>query len=156
MPINLATATPEQLVAEIRRARADIEASARYMATASAMLHAKSRRADFREAARQTATVPDGAPREVIARLQDAAYVEVSSTFMLYANTWQRYAGMVLQGVRRSSSAERIMQRLEDKRQLTTPEPPPVPRRASEPQPSTMMEDLVELYGVETVNHAQR
>ena len=157
---NLARSTPEQLVAEIRQAREDLEDTARYMAEASMLLHTKTRQAPFREAARQTANIPEGTHREAAERLQQAALSEVSSIYTLYANTWQRFAGMVLQGVRRTTSSERIMRRFEEKRGVATEveeeAPPPAPRPVLVPETQNPMEDLVELYGVETVNHAQR
>lgn len=157
---NLAQCTHEQLVAEIRRASADLEDTARYMGQASMLLHERTRRLDFREAAGRTASIPDGTSREEADRLRQAAVNEVASVFALYSNTWHRFAGMVLQGVRRTTSSERIMKRLEEKRRVTaesgTTPSTPVPKRTKEPVAEVPMEDLVALYGEETVNHAQR
>ena len=154
---NLASLGSDQLVTEIRRAREELEDTARYMAAASIHLHAKVRRSDFREAASRTASVPEGAPREVADRLRQEAISDVSSVYILYSNTWQRFAGMVLQGVRRTTTSERIMRKMEEKRGVLEEAPPPPPKKrvlSSEDQPA--MEDLVNLYGIETVTHAQR
>lgn len=157
---NLAQCTHEQLVAEIRRASADLEDTARYMGQASAILHERTRRLDFREAAGRTASIPEGTSREEADRLRQTAVNEVASVFALYSNTWHRFAGMVLQGVRRTVSSERIMKRLEETRRVTSEAESHAsaspPKRAKEPVAQAPMEDLVALYGEETVNHAQR
>ena len=157
---NLSRLSPEQLVLQIRQACEELEEAARYMGEASLLLHTKTRRPDFREAAARTARVPSGAAREVEARIRAEAVSDISSVYTLYANTWQRFAGMVLQGVRRTTSSERIMKRLEEKQILTSdPEPeeaPPTPKTETPTETPLLMEDLVALYGVETVTHAQQ
>lgn len=153
MQRNLARLSPEQLVGEIRQAKADIEATARYLGQAAMLLHAQARRSDFREEAGRRMVVPEGTPREVAERLRRDAGVETSGVYTLYANTWQRFAGMVLQGTRRTASSDKILRRL-DGRQSVVGEgggAPPPPSPVSAPT-----NDLMELYGVETVTHAQR
>jgi hypothetical protein len=157
---NISHFTPDQLVAEIRRAREDLEDTARYMGAASLLLHARTRRSDFRESARQTAVIPEDTSREATERLRQTALNEASSIYTLYANTWHRFSGMILQGVKRTASSERIMRRLEDKRVVARDVEPVTPtpqvKPVKEPEAPAPMNDLVELYGIETVTHAQR
>ena len=154
MSRNLARMSPPQLVEEIRQAQADITALARHMGQVAALLHTQARKPDFREVEGRKASIPDGAPREVVERLQRDAGIETSGVYTLYANTWQRFAGMVLQGVRRTTSSDRILRRLEE-RHPADPRPPAPPVPTPQPAaPST--NDLMELYGIETVTHAQR
>lgn len=154
---NIANMTPEQLVAEIRQACADMEKTARHMSMAATLLHARTRQSSFREAAADTAGPLEGMAREVAARIRQDAANEMANVYTLYANTWHRFAGMVLQGVRRTGSSERIMKRLEERR-VTAPEPPKPepPRRSAEASRGGSVEDLMELYGEATVTHASR
>lgn len=157
---NLSRMKPEQLVVEIRRACEVLEDAAHYMGEASMILHTQTRRPDFREAAGRTASIPDNTPREAAERIRRETVADVSSVYTLYANTWQRFSGMILQGIRRTIPSQRIMKRLEEKQGFThgssleiTEEPR---RRKATPEAQTSMNDLVELYGIETVNYAQR
>lgn len=156
---NLAHLTPDQLVAEMRRVQNDLEGAVRYLGEAATILHAQVRRPAFREEASRKAMVPDGAAHEVAERIRQDVVSQTSNAFTLYANTWLRFSGMVVQGIRRNIPSERLMSKMIGARQTQTePDVSPPARKPLAPVPALAPEeDLVALYGVEMVDqHAQR
>ena len=152
---DLTRLAPAQLVAEIRGARTEIERTAQYIAEASLILHTKARKAPSREQARVAATYPEGTSREAVERIQQAAAREQTAVYTLFANTWQRFAGMVLQGARRSVSSDRFMKTFEERYAAPEPEPTAPPKRTAPPV-TAPPGGLEELYGTEMVTHAQQ
>lgn len=155
MPQSFNRLTSEQIVAEIRRAKSEIESSARHLMSAATELHARTRRPDFRELASQV-DIPEGMDRVAADRMRQDAVGEAISVYTLYANSWLRFAGSVIQAIRRSGNAEKLLLRLEGKRGISTqvlPRQHPSKRLVS---PETPGDDIAQLYGVEMVTHAQR
>lgn len=79
-----------------------------------------------------------------------------TSAFLMYANAWTRFAGMVAQGLRRTVTAERVIVPAMEAPQ----EPPPKPRVKDSKEspirsPLPVHDDLVELFGEELVNASE-
>ena len=78
---------------------------------------------------------------------------DTTSAYILAANAWSRFSGMLEQGLRRASSSDRVL-RLIPKPVVETPSKPPKPQ-AESPSPRTgagFPSDVTSLYGVEMVN----
>lgn len=88
---------------------------------------------------------------EVIER-QLEAHREIVPVYTMFSNSWKRFAGSMHQGLRRNASIDRVVQQVQRKHgvdEVVTSRPqPPVPPANR----NSGVEDLVELYGEETVN----
>lgn len=131
---------PDEIIQEIKDLRGEMERVASRLYELSRVLYTKARRD------------PD---------------VEKTPSRILYANAWGRLAGAVGQGLRRTSSADRILERPERERHeredrerrehaVQARREAREHKRAINPSliPSDGVDDLVELFGQEVVNHA--
>lgn len=179
---NPLTMTDDQLVAEIRAVRGEIEERSHRLAELARGLYASARRRDVRreferlgdelhsaETAIRTANEEQRpAIEDAIIRLRAArtAQQERISSYTAFSNTWIRFAGMIGQALQRTRSTDRILSRLPIR-----DEPPTMPgRRVQEPPEEALqtppeepeegvptrspMEDLIEMYGEETPSDA--
>lgn len=137
---NPALMEPDEIIQEIKNLRGDMERSATRLYELSRVLYTKARRD------------PD---------------VDRTPSRILFANAWGRFSGAVGQGLRRASSADRVLEVPERERQDREErdrreEARKVRQEAREHKrninpsliPSDGVEDLVELFGQEVVNHA--
>lgn len=79
---------------------------------------------------------------------------DVTSAYVMYANTWTRFAGMVDQGLRRTTTPCRVVTaaleknaREEEAKEKKPPIQRPAPRGLLPPN-----DDMVELFGEDLVN----
>jgi hypothetical protein len=148
---------PEDIISEIRQQRDTVERGCRRIYELSQVLYAKTRR-DRVLQEREAGT--DENARERLA--------QEYRLYIAYSNAWSRFAGMVDQGLKRTSSLDRIMVRTAGEKlqeaeriaDLTRKEQARLDREArrqtqqSVPWPSPTVEDLVSLYGEEVMTDA--
>lgn len=121
--------TPDEIVAEVRELRTGLERGARRIHELSRTLYHRARRSG-----------EDNAP-----------------AYITYANSWTRFAGMVSHGLARQSNVERLIRPVTpppDTEAVPTPPTPPTTKQPSGHHVS--MEDLLEMYRVGDVTHADR
>jgi hypothetical protein len=144
MKKSTALMTPDEIVLEIKEVRGELEHNIERLFELSRVLYAKARRNNDDTDNRR-------------------------ATMVLYANAWTRFVGVVGQGLRRTSSADRVLkvaQQQEQDRQererrdkeRDDRETQRVLRQATNPifEPSPGVEDLVALYGPEVMDYASR
>ncbi len=173
---------PEQLVAEIYEIRDDITRKASRLAELSQALYDQARRRGARREYERLASLVgelEGFIRNASGEQAEEAQAELVraqheqrvqrdrlAAYTVFANTWTRFAGMLVQAVQRARSAERVLSQLppvaqtEQPRGRRVPEPveatpPPAPHADPVPQ-RTMLEELIEMYGAELVGDADR
>ena len=170
--------TDTAVIAEIHKVRDEIEERAMRLAELSRTLYIQARRQGTRreyerlgdevhalEGSIRTANrdqLPAIQERLVKLRQDRQAQQDRISAYTVFANNWTRFAGMISQGLQRSRSTDRILNRLPASTQ-TEPAPAPVlePSMAStdhgreSSHGSSPLEDLIEQYGEESL-HAER
>jgi hypothetical protein len=170
---NASTMTDRQLIAEIAQLRGEMEHRAARIAELSRTLYVQTRRKGPRQEAerlKEEIYEVEGLTRRASDEMRPALQERLSalriahrtqeerlSTYTFVANTWTRFAGMVIQGIQRTRSSDRLLRQLPDAEEpeieQDEPEaPPPAPVGEGETSP---MEDLIEMYGEGDVNHAQ-
>lgn len=140
---NPAHMTPEQIVAEINGLREGIQRGATRLQELAQDLYSRSRRTS---------------PNHLVAAGQDPR-----SIYITYSNALKRFSGVVLQGLQRTHSAERILGLLPKNGEMPPQEPVPPPRRRgvvtagsahSMPVETSPLRDFIEIYGEEIVSDA--
>jgi hypothetical protein len=127
---NPAIMTPDEMVLEMRELQKGISRGALRIHELSKFLHHRVRRS----------------PSD-----------ETTGIYITYANALGRFSGMVQQGVVRLRSAERVLGMLpKDEDKAAPPPPPPSRTPASSKAERSAFEDLIDLYGEETLNAAER
>lgn len=164
--------TDTAVIAEIHKVRDEIEERAMRLAELSRTLYIQARRQGTRreyerlgdevhalEGSIRTASrdqVPAIQERLVKLRQDRQAQQDRISAYTVFANNWMRFAGMISQGLQRSRSTDRILNRLPASTQ-TEPAPaavlePMVPTDHGQESShgSSPLEDLIEQYGEES------
>ncbi len=117
---NPATMTPEEIIQEISDLQAEVKRQGLRIHELAQVLYQRVRRAP-----------PDDA----------------TSIYMTYSTLWIRFAGVISQGLARTSNAGRVLRRLPPKvEEQPTRKPPPAPR----PNP-TDVESLIRMYDEEPI-----
>jgi len=128
---------------QFRQERERIEADLHLLETRLAQA---TRREEPNEILRQLQLAVDGA------RYQLDLHDEAVPVYTMFANAWKRFSGTMYQGLRRTASIDRLIGQVQEK-QGVTPGTPAQPTTDQAPQlPDGGVNDLVELYGEETVN----
>ncbi len=166
---------PIEIVTEVQQLGGEIEARLSRIFELSDTLYSSVRHGHFRQErerlendlrlvrARFDRATARGESPDLLRQLQTAseqlerqldAHGEIVPVYTMFANSWKRFAGSMHQGLRRTASVDRLVQQVQRKHGVTEvvearPQPSPAPfaRGAG-------VEDLVELYGEETVNAA--
>jgi hypothetical protein len=165
---------PKIVIAEVQELHADVDQRMLRILELSESLYDSVRRGDFRRAGLQLEAdvvaiqgrlewaVRHHQPPEVIqnlhasldrAKVQLAGHDEIAPVYALYANAWRRLASSMYQGGRRMASVNRMVSQVQQKQGLTVETAPPTPKDEP-PSPTEAVEDLLELYGEDTVNYA--
>lgn len=166
---------PKEIIAEVQQLGGDVERQLSRIFELSDALYASVRHGHFRQERERLegdlrllrdrfdrATARVEAP-ETLRPLQAAidglvhqleVHTEVVPVYTMFANSWKRFAGSMHAGLRRASNINRLVVQVQQKHGLTNQ-----PQRATPPSPtasatSSGVDDLVELYGEETVNYA--
>ena len=138
---------PDEIIMEIKELRSELERTVERLFELSKVLYTKARRSDVVD--------------------------DRTSAFVLYANAWTRFSGMVGQGLRRTASVDRVLRvaqqnerdRQEHERQEQARGVQEAKREAKRENsrasnlsfvPSPGVEDLVALYGQEVVGYASK
>ncbi len=173
----------QAIVDEIREIRDEIQEKSTRMAVLARTLYAQARRRDVRrefeamaesisdlEKAIRTASVEQRGPlQDQIIRLRRLRQEQQEriSVYTTFSNNWLRFAGMLAQGVQRSLSFDRLVDRLPRTTEEDAPNTPtapsttrPVQGRQESGQNSVFgdspFDDLIELYGEEMLNADRR
>lgn len=163
---------PGALVAEIQQLSGEVEQRLTRIFELSDTLYSSVRHGSFRQdrerleadlqlvQARLDRAIARGEAHDYLIQLQNTvrelerqreAHIEVVPVYVMYANSWKRFAGSMHQGLRRASSTNRLIAQVQQKygnsAETHAATPPPPPSRAA-----SAVDDLVELYGEETIN----
>ena len=155
---------PVEVIAEVRRLRGEIDQRVARIFELSDTLATSVKRGNFRlerdriEAdiqllqSRLERTVQQDGPPETRQQLQAAVdgaqaqlsfYEETVPVYIMFANTWKRFAGSMHQGLLRTASVDRVVDTLQRRQGIEEPS-----KQAPTAQtPESPVEDLVELYG---------
>lgn len=161
--------TASAVIGEIRKIREEIEERAVRLAELSRTLYTQARRRDVRrdferagdelsnlESTLRTASRDQAGPiQERITQLRQERQVHQDriTTYTVFANNWTRVAGMISQGLQRSRSTDRLLDRLPAlPAEAEEIRPPPIQPRQEPRQESSPYEDLIESYGEEPLH----
>jgi hypothetical protein len=153
---------PQEIIAEVQQLGAEIEQRLSRVFELSETLYNSVRRGPFRQEKErltadlqliQTRLSRGHEPPERVQQLDKLdAHEEIVPIYVMYANAWKRLAGSMHQGLRRTASVERLVSQIQrkhgvDEQATARPEPAAAPA-----QGTGSVEELIELYGEETVN----
>jgi len=161
---------PQEIIAEVQQLGAEIEQRLSRVFELSETLYNSVRRGPFRQEKErltadlqliQTRLSRGHEPPERVQQLEATArqiedkldaHEEIVPIYVMYANAWKRLAGSMHQGLRRTASVERLVSQVQrkhgvDEQATERPEPAAAPA-----QGTGSVEELMELYGEETVN----
>ncbi len=164
---------PREIIAEIQHLGGEVEQRVARIYELSETLYGSIRHGHFRHErdrleqdlrlvhARLDRAIQREEPHEQIRQLQEAeraierqldAHGDIVPVYTLFANSWKRFAGTIHQGLRRAASVDRVVVQVQQKHGVSeiveaASQPAPAPA-----QPGMGVEELVELYGEETVN----
>lgn len=102
-----------------------------------------------------------GEPHATLLQLQNTAYDlerqleahdAIVPIYMRWSNAWKRLAGSMHQGLRRTASMDRVVLQVQQRHGVTSAPTPQAPPPSPPPTQGGGVEELVELYGEETVN----
>ena len=172
---NVKRLDPKEMIAEVQQLGDEIEQRLSRVFELSDALYSSVRHGQFRQererletdlrllqARLDRVTQRGGEAPEFLSQLQAAireierqldVHRDVVPIYTMFANAWKRLAGSMHQGLRRTASVNRVLEQIQQKHGLTQETHAPA---ASPPptQAGTGVDELVELYGEETVNHA--
>jgi uncharacterized membrane protein YccC len=164
---------PKEIIAEVQQLGGEIEQRLSRIYELSDTLYSSVRHGHFRQERERLdqdlRLVRDRLERaarreespELIAQLTNTvreierqldAHGEIVPVYTMFANAWKRLAGTMHQGLRRTASVDRVVHQVQRKHGVS--EITEVRQQPPSPPPTQGMgvEDLVELYGEETVN----
>ena len=93
-----------------------------------------------------------GLSQALYRRVRKAPVDDDTSVYITYANAWTRFAGMVQQGVTRTTHTARVLKRLTPKVETAAKA---VPKLVRKEEPQTPMESLLSLYADENEDEAE-
>jgi hypothetical protein len=164
---------PTEIIAEVQTLSSEIDQRLSRLLELSDTLYNSVRHGHFRQererleadrrllAARLDRAMQRQEPHDTLRQLQGAldgidaqlaAHHDVVPVYTLFANSWKRFAGSMHQGMRRAASVNRIVRQVQEKHGV---EHEAQARREAQPattSPDVSIDELVELYGEETVN----
>jgi hypothetical protein len=176
------TKDPAEIIAEVRSLRGEVELRIMRILELSDVMYTSVRRGDFRQereriesdirllearldrAMRQEEPQDPEARRRFLegrqqlqsaidgATLKLAQHLEVVPVYTAFSNTWKRFAGTMYQGLRRTASVDRLVAQVQQKHGLTQASTPETQASPPPQAPDEGVNELIELYGEETVN----
>jgi chromosome segregation ATPase len=173
---NVRRIDPKEMIAEVQQLGGEIEQRLTRIFELSDALYSSVRHGQFRQERERLDTdlrllqarldrinQRGGEAPEMLRQLHSAiqeierqlsVHQDVAPVYAMFANAWKRLAGSMHQGLRRTASVGRVLEQIQQKHGITQQarEIPPAPAPAT--GASTGVDELVELYGEETVNHA--
>jgi hypothetical protein len=166
---------PTQVIAEIQQLGSEIEQRLTRIFELSDTLYSSCRHGHLRQErtrmetdlrllhARMDRAIRAQEPHDLLRQIQGAldnlerqleANEETVPIYTMYSNAWRRFAGSLHQGLRRTAGVNRLVQQVERKYGVTAEAaPPPQPPARSQATPEAV-NDLMELYGGDTVDYA--
>lgn len=170
---SLRRTDPKEIVAEIQQLGGEVERNLTRMFELSDTLYASVRHGHFRQERERLETdlrllenrldqaIHRGEAPDTIRSLQSAvdginhqfeAHKEIVPVYTMFANAWKRFAGSMHNGLRRASSVNRLVVQVHNKHGLTQHPAQVTSTSPAHEVPGASVDELVELYGEETVN----
>jgi hypothetical protein len=170
---SLRRTDPKEIIAEVQELSGDVERNLARIFELSDTLYASVRHGYFRqererletdlrllEVRLDQATYRGEAP-DTLRSLQSAVdginhqletHKEIVPVYTMFANAWKRFAGSMHNGLRRASSVNRLVIQVHNKHGLAQHTAPVTPTPQPPQTNGASVDDLVELYGEETLN----
>ena len=172
---NLRTMDPMAIIAEIQELGGEIEVRLSRIFELSDTLYSSVRHGHFRQqrerletdlrlvTARLERAMTQGEAPAALQQIQGAVdnlehqlegHHEIIPVYTMFANSWKRFAGSMHQGLRRAHNMSRLVRQVQQKHGLTSQATSPTPATPQAQPPGGGGDDLMELYGEDTVNYA--